>query len=73
MNQSTSASPLANPWILLAIGVVCSLSPATQGDTFGAKYAASNAGMLYTAKSAGSSRPGAVSPAAAGLGRERRA
>ena len=27
--------------------------PATQGDTFGAKYAAANAGMLYTAKGAG--------------------
>jgi len=31
-------------------GEIYSLFPATQGDTFGAKYAASNAGMLYTAK-----------------------
>jgi MFS transporter, OFA family, oxalate/formate antiporter len=29
------------------------LFPATQGDTFGSKFAASNAGMLYTAKGAG--------------------
>ncbi len=34
-------------------GEIFSLFPATQGDTFGAKYAASNAGMLYTAKGAG--------------------
>jgi MFS transporter, OFA family, oxalate/formate antiporter len=31
-------------------GEVYSLFPAIQGDTFGAKYAAANAGMLYTAK-----------------------
>jgi OFA family oxalate/formate antiporter-like MFS transporter len=31
-------------------GEIYSLFPATQGDTFGPKYAASNAGMLYTAK-----------------------
>jgi OFA family oxalate/formate antiporter-like MFS transporter len=31
-------------------GEIYSLFPATQGDTFGSKYAASNAGMLYTAK-----------------------
>jgi OFA family oxalate/formate antiporter-like MFS transporter len=35
-------------------GEIFSLFPATSGDTFGAKYAASNAGMLYTAKGAGS-------------------
>jgi OFA family oxalate/formate antiporter-like MFS transporter len=35
-------------------GEIFSLFPATQGDTFGAKYAAANAGMLYTAKGAGS-------------------
>jgi OFA family oxalate/formate antiporter-like MFS transporter len=35
-------------------GEIFSLFPATQGDTFGAKYAASNAGMLYTAKGVGS-------------------
>jgi OFA family oxalate/formate antiporter-like MFS transporter len=31
-------------------GEIFSLFPATQGDTFGSKYAAANAGMLYTAK-----------------------
>ena len=31
-------------------GEIYSLFPATQGDTFGGKYAAANAGMLYTAK-----------------------
>jgi MFS transporter, OFA family, oxalate/formate antiporter len=35
-------------------GEIFSLFPATQGDTFGARYAAANAGMLYTAKGAGS-------------------
>ncbi len=34
-------------------GEIFSVFPATQGDTFGSKYAASNAGMLYTAKGAG--------------------
>jgi MFS transporter, OFA family, oxalate/formate antiporter len=34
-------------------GEIYSLFPATQGDTFGAKYAAANAGMLYTAKGMG--------------------
>ena len=31
-------------------GEIYSLFPATQADTFGSKYAASNAGLLYTAK-----------------------
>ncbi|MGO8855070.1 MAG: oxalate/formate MFS antiporter [Steroidobacteraceae bacterium] len=44
-------------------GEIFSLFPATQGDTFGAKYAASNAGMLYTAKGAGA----LLVPIAAGL------
>jgi MFS transporter, OFA family, oxalate/formate antiporter len=35
-------------------GEIYSLFPATQGDTFGAKFATANAGMLYTAKGAGS-------------------
>ena len=35
-------------------GEIFSLFPATQGDTFGAKFAAANNGMLYTAKGAGS-------------------
>jgi OFA family oxalate/formate antiporter-like MFS transporter len=34
-------------------GEIFSLFPATQGDTFGSRYAAANAGMLYTAKGAG--------------------
>lgn len=44
-------------------GEIFSLFPATQGDTFGAKYAASNAGMLYTAKGAGA----LLVPIAAGI------
>jgi len=43
-------------------GEIYSLFPATQGDTFGAKYAAANAGMLYTAKGVGALL---VGPAAA--------
>lgn len=31
-------------------GEIYSLFPATQGDTFGSRFAAANAGMLYTAK-----------------------
>jgi MFS transporter, OFA family, oxalate/formate antiporter len=34
-------------------GEIFSLFPATAGDTFGARFAASNAGMLYTAKGTG--------------------
>jgi OFA family oxalate/formate antiporter-like MFS transporter len=34
-------------------GEIYSLFPATQGDTFGARFATANAGMLYTAKGAG--------------------
>jgi OFA family oxalate/formate antiporter-like MFS transporter len=34
----------------LAFGEIYSLFPATCGDTFGATYASTNAGMLYTAK-----------------------
>jgi OFA family oxalate/formate antiporter-like MFS transporter len=34
-------------------GEIYSLFPATQGDTFGAQYAAANAGLLYTAKGMG--------------------
>jgi OFA family oxalate/formate antiporter-like MFS transporter len=47
------------PFVLLTglyfgvFGEIYSLFPAIQGDTFGAKYAAANAGMLYTAKGAG--------------------
>lgn len=34
-------------------GEIFSLFPATQADTFGSRYAAANAGMLYTAKGCG--------------------
>jgi MFS transporter, OFA family, oxalate/formate antiporter len=34
-------------------GQIFSLFPATQGDTFGPKFASANAGMLYTAKGTG--------------------
>lgn len=44
-------------------GEIFSLFPATQGDTFGAKFAASNAGMLYTAKGVGA----LLVPVAAGI------
>jgi MFS transporter, OFA family, oxalate/formate antiporter len=47
-------------------GEIFSLFPATQGDTFGSKYAASNAGMLYTAKGAGS----LLVPIAAGIAKD---
>jgi OFA family oxalate/formate antiporter-like MFS transporter len=48
-------------------GEIFSLFPATQGDTFGAKYAAANAGMLYTAKGAGA----LLVPIAAALAKSR--
>jgi OFA family oxalate/formate antiporter-like MFS transporter len=44
-------------------GEIFSLFPATQGDTFGARYVTANNGMLYTAKGAGS----LLVPAAAAL------
>jgi OFA family oxalate/formate antiporter-like MFS transporter len=56
LSQSGS-NPLV--WILVSalyfgvFGEIYSLFPATQGDTFGGRYAAANAGMLYTAKGAG--------------------
>jgi len=51
----------ANPAVFVLVtafyfgvyGEIFSLFPATQGDTFGAKFAAANAGMLYTAKGMG--------------------
>ena len=45
-----------------AFGEIFSLFPATQGDIFGSKFAAANAGLLYTAKGVGSL---VVAPAAA--------
>lgn len=44
-------------------GEIFSLFPATQGDTFGSRFAAANAGMLYTAKGAGA----LLVPIAAGI------
>jgi MFS transporter, OFA family, oxalate/formate antiporter len=57
MLDSCGSDPLA--FVLLTAlyfgvyGQIFSLFPATQGDTFGAKFAAANAGMLYTAKGTG--------------------
>ena len=47
-----------NPYVFIlatatyfgVFGEIYSLFPATCGDTFGSKFAASNAGLLYTAK-----------------------
>jgi OFA family oxalate/formate antiporter-like MFS transporter len=36
--------------VFFAWGEIYSLFPATCGDTYGVKYAATNAGLLYTAK-----------------------
>jgi MFS transporter, OFA family, oxalate/formate antiporter len=47
-------------------GEIFSLFPATQGDTFGSKFAAANAGMLYTAKGTAAF----VVPLAAALGKQ---
>ena len=66
LNQSGS-----NPVVFVLVtalyfgvyGEIFSLFPATQGDTFGAKFAAANAGMLYTAKGAGA----LLVPIAAGI------
>ena len=44
-------------------GEIFSLFPATAGDTFGSRFAAANAGMLYTAKGAGA----LLVPVAAGI------
>jgi OFA family oxalate/formate antiporter-like MFS transporter len=44
---------LVTPLYISMYGSIYSLFPATQGDTFGSKYAAANNGMLYTAKGAG--------------------
>lgn len=40
----------ATAFYFLVFGEIYSLFPATCGDTFGPKFAATNAGMLYTAK-----------------------
>jgi OFA family oxalate/formate antiporter-like MFS transporter len=56
LNQSGSNPVLyvlVTPLYICTYGSIYSLFPATQGDTFGAKYAAANNGLLYTAKGAG--------------------
>ncbi len=54
MMTQFGTSPLAfvlvSTLYFAVFGEIYSLFPATQGDTFGARYAAANAGMLYTAK-----------------------
>ena len=69
--SSRSASRASNPVVFVLVtalyfgvyGEIFSLFPATQGDTFGSKFAAANAGMLYTAKGAGA----LLVPVAAGI------
>lgn len=41
---------LASAFYFMVFGEIYSLFPATCGDTFGPKFAATNAGLLYTAK-----------------------
>ena len=43
---------LASAFYFLVFGEIYSLFPATCGDTFGPKFASTNAGLLYTAKGA---------------------
>lgn len=44
---------LASAFYFLVFGEIYSLFPATCGDTFGSRYATTNAGLLYTAKGVG--------------------
>ncbi len=48
--QSPTVFVIASAIYFLVFGEIYSLFPSTCGDTFGAKFAATNAGMLYTAK-----------------------
>jgi MFS transporter, OFA family, oxalate/formate antiporter len=65
-----------NPWLFVLLtallfgvfGEIYSLFRATCGDTFGAKYATTNAGMLYTAKGTASALVPLASLAAAAYG-----
>jgi OFA family oxalate/formate antiporter-like MFS transporter len=64
------------PWLFVAFtalffgvfGEIYSLFPATCGDTFGVRYAATNAGLLYTAKGTAAGLVPLASLAAAGYG-----
>jgi MFS transporter, OFA family, oxalate/formate antiporter len=65
-----------NPWLFVLLtalffgvfGEIYSLFPATCGDTFGSKYATTNAGMLYTAKGTAAALVPLASLAAAAYG-----
>jgi OFA family oxalate/formate antiporter-like MFS transporter len=48
--QSPVAFVILTGIVFFAWGEIYSLFPATCGDTFGPKFAATNAGLLYTAK-----------------------
>jgi OFA family oxalate/formate antiporter-like MFS transporter len=48
--QSPVAFVVLTGIVFFAWGEIYSLFPATCGDTFGPKFAATNAGLLYTAK-----------------------
>ncbi|HTB29042.1 MAG TPA: oxalate/formate MFS antiporter [Steroidobacteraceae bacterium] len=48
--HSTAGFLIFAPLIFLGYGEIFSLFPAVSGDTFGPKYAATNNGLLYTAK-----------------------
>src|SRR5207248_11253335 len=48
--QSPLAFVILTGLVFFAWGEIYSLFPSTNADTFGSKYAAANAGMLYTAK-----------------------
>jgi OFA family oxalate/formate antiporter-like MFS transporter len=65
-----------DPWLFVLLtalffgvfGEIYSLFPATCGDTFGSKYATTNAGMLYTAKGTAAALVPLASLAAAAYG-----
>ncbi len=65
-----------SPWLFVLLtalffgvfGEIYSLFPATCGDTFGSRYATTNAGMLYTAKGTASAVVPLASLAAAAYG-----
>ncbi len=48
--QTPMAFVILTGMVFFAWGEIYSLFPATCGDTYGSKYAAANAGLLYTAK-----------------------
>ncbi|MCJ2122036.1 oxalate/formate MFS antiporter [Methylobacterium sp. J-077] len=50
LGENPIAFVLLTGLVFFAWGEIYSLFPATCGDTFGSKYAATNAGLLYTAK-----------------------